>query len=265
MKRQDGARMPKRGPAGPGARGGAGGGRVEPPSAADVAKKYGLPLDLARLVLGGALTPSEAIERLARRDQVEVLMKQHSLDRALATQIALGQARLEDVLSRRRVQEHLEQHRDHEIFHDAQKSGQPLTLALHGHRTARVVITEVRPYEVEVLEEGQPLRETIHKTRVKYAYAPDDYKKLKKNLEYDKTRRDREIEPRLRPQDRFACSNRRLGALLDAQRDVRLTTVEGEVFHGKLVRVSRYELVLHMRSGADVTILRHALDDLQEG
>lgn len=252
------------GPSGP-RRAPPGGGPRQQPTAQDHAKKYGLPLDLARLVAAGQLTPSEAIERLARRDQVEQLMRQHELDRALATQIALGHARLDDVLARRRIQVHLDANRDQEVFHDYATSGAPIVLGLHGHRIVRGVIGDVRAYEFDFTEEGAAAAEVIHKTAVKYAYPPDEYKKLKKAMEVDKARRERAIDPRLRPQDRFACSNRRLGAAQDAQRDVHITLLEGEIFSGKIARVSRYEVLLRTKQGAEVVLLRHAFDDFQEG
>lgn len=231
---------------------------------ADIAKKYGLPLDLARMVAAEQLSASAAIERLARRDRVEQLIRQHGLDRALATQVALDQVRLEDVLARLRIQKHLDENRDHEVFHDAAASGRPIVLGLHGHRSLRGKVLEVRTYEVDVQEEGQPAPEIVHKTQVKYAYDPEEYKKLKKAMEFDKPRRERQVDPRMRPQDRFACSNRRLGAAMDAQREVSVTTVEGEVFRGKLARVSRYEVLLRTRQGAEVVILRHAFDEFTE-
>lgn len=88
---------------------------------------------------------------------------------------------------------------------------------------------------------------------------------MKKALSYDKARRDRSIEPVVRPQDRYACSDRRLGVACDRKTHVSAVTLEGEVFSGEIVWVARYEFAIRTRQGAEIVIFRHALDDLREG
>lgn len=232
--------------------------------AADIAKSTGLSLEAARQVAAGRADLNELLKRMAFRDEVNSLIQRHDLNRALATQVALGQVSLEQVLMRRRVEVHLDANRDRSVLDAARESGKPLTLGLHGHKNLQCTIVSVGRYDLQVkdLEGGE--EHTVHKLQVKYAYEPDDHKKVRKGLEYDKARRDLAVEPIVRPQDRFACSDKRLGVALDQKRIVTAVTLEGECFTGEIVWIARYEFGLRTRHGGEVVIFRHALDDLRE-
>jgi hypothetical protein len=229
----------------------------------EIARSTGLPSELARRVALGQADTNTLLAELAFRDQVDALMQRHDLIRALATQVALGHARIEDVLLRRRVDALLASGRDRSTLDEACVSGAELTLGLHGQRTVRARVTKVDRYEVELVDAATGAPERVHKLRVKYAHAPDEGKRLRKALDYDKTRRDREIEPIARPQERFACSDRRLGTLADARAVVTAVTLEGECFTGEIAWVGRYEFGLRTRTGAELVFFRHALDDLR--
>jgi sRNA-binding regulator protein Hfq len=232
--------------------------------ATEIAHKTGLPLESARLVAAGRADLNELLKKMAFRDEVNALMQRHELNRALATQVALGQADLDYILLSRRIDAHLAANRDRSVLDEAQRSGAEVTLGVHGHRTLRARVKAVERYEVVLLESETGAEERVHKLQLKYAYKPDDHKRVRKSLDYDKTRRDRAIEPVVRPQDRFACSDRRLGAAMDAKHPVSATTLEGECFTGEVAWVARYEFGLRTKGGGEVVIFRHALDDLRE-
>ena len=98
----------------------------------------GIPFQMAMAVAHGRLTLNDALERLAQQDRVEQLMRTHDLSRALATQVAMGHADLDKLLRRRRMEAHREENRLRSILDEHTASGEPLALALHGHRrTAR--------------------------------------------------------------------------------------------------------------------------------
>jgi sRNA-binding regulator protein Hfq len=121
---------------------------------------------------------------------------------------------------------------------------------------------EVDRYEVDLLDldAGAPLR--AHKLQLKYAGAPDALRRVRRAMAWDASRKGRVAEIAARPQERYGCSDRRLGELVDARTPVRVTLVEGEVLQGEIVRVCRYEFVLATKQG-EVTIFRHALADLR--
>jgi sRNA-binding regulator protein Hfq len=226
-----------------------------------IAKRSGLPLELARQVAAGRLDLDAAIQRMAFRDQVESLIQRHALDRALATQVAMGQVQIESVLARRRREAHLRDNQDRSVLAEAAAKGSPITIGEHGHATKVVRVLSVDKYEVRLVDVDTGAEELLHKTAVKFAFAPDDQKKVRKALDYDKERRARTVDPKLKPQDRYACSNRRLAEAWEAKQEVVATTVEGERFTGRVEWISRYEIGLLTKHGAALTIFRHALDD----
>lgn len=207
---------------------------------------------------------NELIKRMAQRDEVNTLIQRHGLNRALATQVALGQVSLDQVLMRRRVEEHLEATRDRDVLDAARQSGKVLTLGLHGHKSLQCRIVSMDRYEIHVKDVEGGEEHAVHKLQLKFAYDPDDHKKVRKGLEYDKVRRERVIEPIARPQDRFACSDKRLGVAMDQKRVVTAVTLEGECFTGEIGWISRYEFGVRMKHGGEVVVFRHALDDLRE-
>lgn len=228
-------------------------------------RSAGISVELAREVAAGTLDLNDVIKRMAFNDEVESLITRHDLNRALATQVALGHIELDLVLSRRRIAAHATEHRSRSILEEAQRTGREVSLGLHGHKTLRGKVLAVEQYEIVVRDSDSGKEERFHKLRVKYAFDAADFKRVKKALSYDKPRRDRVIEPVVRPQDRYACSDRRLGVAWDRKTHVSAVTLEGEVFSGEIAWVARYEFAIRTRQGAEVVIFRHALDDLREG
>jgi sRNA-binding regulator protein Hfq len=244
--------------------------REEPPAvdidkkAADIARTTGIPLHAARLVALGQQDLNEVLKRLAFQDEVNTLIQRHNFNRALATQIALGQVSKDAMLAKRRVDEHLNQSRHRSLLEEAAADKRELQVALHGHRSLHVRVKSVDKYEVQLenLESGAV--EVFHKLQLKCAWPAAESKKVRKALSWDKARKERSIDPIARPQDRFACSDKRLGLLMDKKSDITATLLEGEVFTGQIAWVSRYEFALRTRQGIEVVIFRHALDDLKE-
>ncbi len=225
-----------------------------------IAASAGVPLDVARQIAAGRLDLNEAVRRLAFADEVNGLMLRHTLDRALATQVAMGHADLAGVMQRRRVDTALAASKDRTVL----VAGRELTVCVHGHKSLHLRVISVDSYEIHAMDLESNVEIAVHKTQMKYAFLPVDFKKVRKALEYDKGRRDAVVEPRLRPQERFACSNRRLGLSMDRKAEVSVVTLEGEVFTGSVGWVSRFEFGLCTRQGAEIVIFRHALDDFRE-
>ncbi len=225
--------------------------------------KQGLPLPLAQAVANGQLTANDAVVRLQRDDEAERVSKLHDIPRPLAMQIAMGHADLATVLCTRKVEAHLVAGGTRTIFDTRDTTW---SVGLFGQKTRPLVFLRNDKYEVEVRDADSPdaTPELIHKTAVKYAFLATDYKAVRKHLEYDKELRAQSSEPRLRPQDRYACSNRKIGTWWDAKTPVRLSTVEGEVFTGEIAWFAQFEIGLKTRAGVEVVVLRHALADARD-
>ncbi|MEN0063533.1 MAG: hypothetical protein AAGA48_15390 [Myxococcota bacterium] len=219
--------------------------------------EQGMPYQMAMAVAHGRMDLNDALERMARRDRVKVLMDRHGLSRALATQIVIGHADLNQVLARRRLAEHRQNHRDRTCL----ESGSSLTLALMNGRTLRGEVGTVEPYTFTFVS-GDETTE-LHKLKVKYAYDPQQWKKVKKGVRSDgKKSAEGAVEPAERPQDRYSCSDRRLFGYLDTEQEVFATLLGGDLLRGRVTWFSRYEFGLQLRSQAEVTVFRHALKNL---
>jgi hypothetical protein len=219
---------------------------------------------MALRVARGEIELNDALKLLALRDEVERLIAQHGLDRALATQIARGQATLEAALRSRRIDAHLAEHRAQDTLAAAQQGGRELILGVHGRQVLRAKILACDAYEVRVVDLDGGSEQTIHKTRLKYACDAAGWQKARKAMTWDNARKAKTVEPILRPQDRYGCSNRRLAEAWDGKQDVVAVVLEGECFTGQVSWVARWEFGLRTRAGVDVTIFRHALDDFHD-
>jgi len=225
---------------------------------ADELHSQGMPYQMAMAVAYGKLDLSEALERMATRDRVNRLMEAHELSRALATQIAIGHADLDQVLARRRLAQHREAYRERTCLI---RGAGPLVLQLHGGGKAKGTIGEVAPYTFTLDEDGSP-RE-LHKLELKYAYDPGDWKLVKKAVKADKRAAAEGRRPEVRPQDRYSCSDKRLFGYMDRTQEVVATLLDGDVVRGVVSWFGRYEFGMTIKGGAEITVFRHALRDLK--
>lgn len=228
---------------------------VDAKARADQLVQQGMPYQMAMSVAHGRMDLNEALERMARRDRVNVLMERHDLSRALATQIALGQADLEVVLARRRLEQHRRDHRDRTCL----VPGQPLALVLHDGRTLKGAVLSIDPYQFTFGSADQS--ETLHKLQVMYGYAPDQWKAVKKGVKTGDKKSAVE-PPATRPQDRYSCSDKRLFSFQDRGAEVVATLIDGTVLRGVIEWFGRYEFGVRLKADASVTVFRHALRDL---
>ena len=230
--------------------------------AEQIAKETGIPVHLAHQVALGNLSLNEVLSRMATRNKVEGLMKRYAIPKSLATQIALGQADLAFVLQKRRRAEHVAANRSRSVLLEAVASGEPLTIGLHGKATFRGTIVSVDQYEFTGVNlDGET--QTIHKLKAKYACQDAINRAVRNQMRRDKTRKD-PVEPIWKPQDRYGCSDRRLFGILDEAVLATATTLEGEVFTGRIGWMGRWEFGMTLKKkNAEVVIFRHALADLR--
>ncbi|MEQ1501192.1 MAG: hypothetical protein ABMB14_03130, partial [Myxococcota bacterium] len=228
---------------------------------ADELVASGMPYQMAMAVAHGRMELNEALERMARKDRVNALMERHQLSRALATQIAIGHADLDQVLARRRLDVHRVDNRDR----SALVPGARLALALHAPEgnggTVKGRVVEVEPYQI-VFEPDGGAPEPIHKLKLLYSYPPDAWKAVKKAVRLDKKFVPEGIGPAVRPQDRYSCSDRRLFSYLDRAVELNVALLSGEVIRGTLTWFGRYEFGVKLRTDTEITVFRHALRDV---
>lgn len=224
--------------------------------------QQGVPAAMAAAVAQGRLSLNEALEKLARRSEVDRLMRKHDLTRAVATQIVMGHADLDAFLQRRKLEAHVADNGQRSCLDEARASGRLLALQVVGQRRVTGVVTEVGPYEVTVRDEaGAEVK--LHKLEIKCAWYADDYKKVRKALRRDKALTDSPKEIARRPQDRYGLSDKRLFRFHDEGTQVDATLVEGEVIRGAIMWFGRYEFAIGVKGESEIVVFRHALADLR--
>lgn len=223
----------------------------------------GLPRNMAVAVAQGRLTKDEALQRLSRRADVEQLMRDHDLSRALATQVVLGHADLASYLAKRRFEAHRDENLQRSVLDEALADGEPRTFVVTGggKRTARVVSNAA--FEVVLQDDGAEAEE-VHKLTLLYAYRPDAWKRVRKVLKRERDLAKAGHKPAERPQDRYTVSDKRLFRYVDEGVSVDATTLEGDVLRGEVTWFSRYEFGLRIKGDEEVIVFRHALHHLGE-
>ena len=227
---------------------------------ADELHTMGMPYQMAMAVAHGKLDLNVALERMAQKDKVTKLMERHDLSRALATQIAIGHAELAQVLARRNLDAHRAENRDRTCL---VVDGGVRAFGLTGGELFKGEATEVGPYSAFLKGEGADEPVELHKLRFKYSYQLNDWKSVRKGLKKtNKKKPDDAVEPAVRPQDRYSCSDRRVYSLLDSGKEITAVLLEGEQVRGQIKWFSRYELGFEIKGGGEIVIFRHALQNL---
>lgn len=223
----------------------------------------GMPRNLAVAVARGKLDLNQALERMARSDRVDRLVRRHQLNRGLATQVELGQANLDEYLLKRRFEKCKLESFERSYLKEASDNGVALVLGLCGSRREKGVVAGVSKFSVQFVDE-KGVESTIKKIDIKYAYPAKDWKEIGRYLKVKPADTADKVEPSLKPQERFRCSDMRLFGIFDGQLDVEMKLLEGERIAGKINWLSRYECGVELGTGAVITVFRHALSAVRK-
>ena len=244
--------------------------------AEELIRASGLPRPLAFQVAMGSLSLNDALQRLASEDRARQLVERHGLERSLAVQVSLGHADLDVVLAKKRLLQHLQLHRTRSILNEglgaAGAPGPKVELALHGRRRAIGQVVGVDKYELDFQVDGAE-QERIHKLQCKLGWHARDHDEVRRCITIDPAF-DAVAEPLRRPQDRYPCPDKVIFGLIEAGGAVLARTVEGDVAHGVLRWIGRWELgMVAVRpgkkvkgkdlEGPELVVFRHALADLR--
>lgn len=238
--------------------------KVEDPKVRQRAEELmagGMPRQMALAVARGKLPLATALERLVLEREVQRLMDREGIPRALANQIAVGHASLEQVLFKRRLQEMRELNQNRSCLDEAVSSGKPLTLLVHGQKTASGVIVETLPFGFSIRDKDGAVVE-MHKLQAKIAYPADEWKNVRRVMRVEKGAV--ACEPIPKPQDRYSCADKRLFRYVDQKVSVEVTTLEGEQFRGTVTWFGRYEFGLSVKRDVEIFVFRHAVKSLVE-
>lgn len=133
---------------------------------------------------------------------------------------------------------------------------------LHGQRVVQAKVAENQTYEMVLDIDGQG-RESIHKLQVKCLYPLASAADIGKQLKIDRKVLELGLEPIEAPEKRYIVKNKTLFPLMKEREVVFCTLLEGEVIRGLIADFSRFEMIMHVKGGLPVVILRHSIYDLR--
>ena len=226
-------------------------------------REAGLPPDLAFQVASGGLALNAVLEKMARKDQVEGLMRRFNLSKSTAMQVALGQIELDEVLRRERMNAERQRSRERSFLTEAEAAGSDVLLALHGRQVEVGRVASVGQYDFALQTLGSGTDTTIHKLQVKWACLATERAAVVEARQTDAAL-DRDMEPIAKPQDRKGISDKRLFGYLDELKEVAVTSLEGDRFVGNVGWIGRWEFGMVLAGDVKLTVFRHAVSDIRE-
>ena len=161
------------------------------------------------------------------------------------------------------LQKYLDEMYHVSVFNQVLVSKQPYEMHLHKHRTIRCNVMENLTYDLRI-NSGQEDNELLPKTTVKLLYPADLAESVRPLIKIDKKVRGLGLEPILSPGNRHHIKNKSLFPMMKERRVLFFTLLEGEIIKGIIAGFSRYEVVVNLKGGIPVTILRHSVYDLRD-
>jgi len=161
------------------------------------------------------------------------------------------------------LQEYLDESYNISIFDQALSSKQIWEFHIHGNRIIRAQVIENLRYDLKIKIEGEG-DELLPKVNTKLVYPKDQSEAVKKLLRTGKKVKTLGLEPILAPSKRYHIKNKSLFPLIEEKRVVFFTLLEGEIIRGIIAGFSRYEIIVNLKGGTPVTVMRHSIYDLRD-
>ncbi|MBW2029708.1 MAG: hypothetical protein JRH06_13180 [Deltaproteobacteria bacterium] len=162
----------------------------------------------------------------------------------------------------RGLQEYLDERYHLSVFDQALESKEPWEFRVCGQEILRGRVAENQKYDVKLNIEGKG-EEVVPKLNIKLLYPVALAEKVSPLIKVDQKVRKLGLEPILSPSKRNHIKNKSLFPLMKEREVVFFTLLEGEVIKGLVTDFTRYDIVVSMKGGVPVTLLRHAVHDLR--
>ena len=159
---------------------------------------------------------------------------------------------------------YLDENYETSIFDQINKEGSLWNFHVHENRIITAQIVENLRYDLKLDIEGQGEME-LPKIMIKLLYPREKARIIQPLLKKtDKKVKNRKLEPVVSPMDRFFVKNKSLFPLMVERQVVFLTLLEGEIIRGLIAGFSRYDIIVRLKGGVPVTLLRHSIFDLRD-
>lgn len=157
----------------------------------------------------------------------------------------------------RGLDEYLRLNYDKSVFDEAVADQKNYILWLHGHQRLTVRVTENLKYDINAQVEGQV--RTIPKVEIKLLYGEELDDQLSAAIKSDEAVKKQNLAPILKPRQRYFIKNKSLWVAREERQVLVFTLLEGEILKGLVADFSKYEIILSLKGGLPVTILRHSI------
>lgn len=161
------------------------------------------------------------------------------------------------------LNEYLHKNYDLSIFDTAFQSQAVYTFHLHQHRVISARVKDIQKYDV-VLDVENQVPETMPKLHIKYLFEKEITEAVGRMISVDADIRKKALETIRPPAQRHHIKNKTLYPLMKERTVLFFTLLEGELIRGIVAGFSKYELMVHLKGGKPVTILRHAVYDVRD-
>ncbi len=161
------------------------------------------------------------------------------------------------------LQEYLDENYDRSVFDESLNSKEPWELHVHGRKIIRATVLENLKYDVVLKIEGNQEQELIPKHNIKCLYPVDAAESIRRSIKTDPKVMALGLEPVISLKERRFIKNKSLFPLMKEKEVVFFTLLEGEVIRGIITYFTRYDIIVNMKGGNPITILRHSIYDLR--
>jgi sRNA-binding regulator protein Hfq len=161
------------------------------------------------------------------------------------------------------LQDYLKAHQKDSVFDREAGKESSWCLFLHGDQRKEGKIQSDQTYEIDLVTQGGVV-EKIHKVNVKMLCEASKEEEVLGRLKTNEALKGAPEGPHFGPRYRHHIKNKSLFPLMNRKEVLFFTTLEGEVLRGVVTGFSRFEILLSMKGGVSVVLLRHAIFDVRD-
>ena len=133
----------------------------------------------------------------------------------------------------------------------------PLFFGLYNHVQLQATLIKFSKYSFTLQSDGE--NQEFPKTEVKYCYKAKEAEKIQPLIRYDEKIRARKLEAVVPRKERYTIDTQKIWDARKNQQLIEVTVREGEIFHGLVDWVSKYEIKIILEGGVKVVVFRHAI------
>ena len=137
----------------------------------------------------------------------------------------------------------------------------PLFFGLYNHVQLRATLIKFSKYSFILQSEGE--NQEFPKTDVKYCYKAEVAEQIQSLIRYDEKIRARKLDPVVPRNERYEIDTQEIWDARRNQQSIEVSIREGEIFHGLVDWVSKYEIKMILEGGGKVVVFRHAICDFK--